>query len=60
MEIGWGAPAACSLFISMETVTDVLSEPNCVAPTSRQGAKAVMVSIVTSRVRGVASPGVVA
>lgn len=39
---------------------EVLSETNGVAFTSRQRAEAVKVSIVTSRERGVASPGVVA
>lgn len=46
--------------MSMATVPTILSETNCVSFTSKQVAAAEMVSKVTSKVRGVASPGVVA
>lgn len=56
--MGSCAPAASSSLMSMATVAAILS--NCVSLTSRQFAAAAMVSMVTSRVRGAASLGVVA
>lgn len=44
----------------MSTVASILSETNCASFTSKKDAAAAMVSMVTSRVRGVASLGVVA
>lgn len=44
--------------ISTVTAAVILSEANCVLFTSRQDATAAIVSMVTSRVRGVASLGV--
>lgn len=58
--MGSCAPAASSSLMSMATVAAILSETNCVSLTSRQFAAAAMVSMVTSRVRGAASLGVVA
>lgn len=44
--------------MAMVAVAAVLSQTNCVSLTSSWTAAAAMVSAVTSRVRGVASPGV--
>lgn len=57
---GFCAPVGPSSLMSTVAVAAVLSQTNRVSFTSRRMAAAAMVSAVTSRVRGVASPGVVA
>lgn len=58
--MGSCVPAASSSPMSMATVATIRSETNRVSFTSKQVAAAAMVSMVTSRVRGAASLGVVA
>lgn len=52
--------AASSSLTLMATEAGILSESNDVSSTSRQDTAAAMLSMVTSRVRGAASLGVVA